>query len=152
VRTAIPLGILIVFVATSGCSGGSTQTVVIDKSDCVQFTNGFGSPCAKWEQYGSFIIAVNAPNACAISFEYPDGSDSAYYKEDSLSYVDPDNWECRVIVDSIWTPTPRELMVATMTHGRLNAKYLFADGNFVFIKFTVRSRSRPASLTQLSGN
>ena len=148
---AVRTWVLFVCIANAACSENSTQTVVIDKSDCAQFTNGFGSACAKWEQYGSFKIVINAPvNTCAISFEYPDQSDSKYYKEDSLSYIDPDNWECRAIVDSIWSE--KELMVARMTHGRLNVEYLFANGVVAPVKFTVRSRSKDHGLAHLFGN
>jgi len=65
----------------AACSQNPIQTVVIDKSDCVGFTNGFGSPCAKWEEYGSFTIIVNGTtNACTISFLAPNESDAHFLR------------------------------------------------------------------------
>jgi hypothetical protein len=138
-------------VISAACSAPSTQTVVIDKSDCVQYTHGFGSDCFKWQQYGSFTIAVNATaNACSISFEYPGDKARKYYKEDSLSYIDPDNWECRT--EEVSIPTDKRLLVANMANGKLRVEYRFANGDAVAMKFTVRSRSKGYGLAQLFGN
>ena len=150
---AVRAGVLLACIANAACSENVTQAVVIDKSDCVQFTNGFGSACAKWEQYGSFTIVINAPaNACVINFEYPEDHSQKYYKQDGLSYIDSDNWECRVDVDSMWSATDKELMAATMTHGKLNVEYRFTSGQIVPVEFTVRSRSKGHGLGHLFGN
>jgi hypothetical protein len=118
------------------------QTAVIDKSDCVQYTAGLGTPCVKWAPYGSFLISVNgAANACAVAFTAPDRPDSKYYETAGLSFIGPTDWECRVHIDDSLAAKGRELMIARMSHGTLVAEYRFDDGDVVPMKYIVRSRS-----------
>jgi hypothetical protein len=138
-------------IATVACSENGTQTVVIDKSDCVQFTNGFGSSCAKWAQYGSFTIVVNAiANSCAVSFEYPEDHSRKFYKQDSLTYIDTDNWECRVEADSV--SPEKVVLVASMSQGKLRSvEYRSTSGVISEMTFTVRSRLTGGALRHLLG-
>jgi len=111
----------------------------------------FGTPCQKWAPYGSFLISINeSANMCAIAFTASDRPDLTYNKMESLSYIGPDDWECRTVEES--GLSSHELLVARMSHGKLAVHYLFSDGQTVPVKFTVRSRSGSGGLSQLFGN
>jgi hypothetical protein len=132
------------------CAKTPDQTVVIDQLTCATPQAATGNACTKWERYGDFVIAINShANACTVAFEYPSGKEnSKFYKTDNFSYVDEDNWECRVIVDPEFG-VAKELLIVNMTRGELAVHYLFPDLDFKFMKFTVRSRKREGGIADL---
>jgi hypothetical protein len=127
----------------ASCAKTPDQTVVIDQLSCVMPPAATDSACTKWEPYGDFVIAINSPaNACTVAFEYPGGKGSSkFYKTDNFSYVDADNWECRVIADPAFGAAT-ELLLVNMTRGDLTAHYLFPNLDYKYVKFTLRSRKR----------
>jgi len=136
---AVQVAGLLVCALIAACSRNPVQLVVVDKSDCVNF-NVRGDPCSEWKPYGTFNISVNGPaNTCAVAFEAPDRPGPTYSKIDGVSYIGPDDWECRSIVNT--GSAIQELMVARMSHGKLTMEYLYDNGHVVPIKFTVRSRT-----------
>jgi hypothetical protein len=132
------------------CAKTPDQTVVIDQLSCVMPPAATGDACTKWEPYGDFVIAINSRvNACTVAFEYPGGKgNSKFYKTDNFSYVDADNWECRVIADPEFGAATA-LLFMNMTRGELAVHYLFPDLNFKYMKFTVRSRKREGGIANL---
>lgn len=130
-------GLFAVCAMVASCSKNPLQTIVIDKSDCSQYTNGVGSPCRSWLPYGSYTILISgSANACAISFKMPDFPDTRNYQMDGFSYAGPDDWECRTVVPGA---AERELIVARMSHSNLTVEYVFDGGQVVPMKFRIVS-------------